>query len=136
MPPILDEFETVRAVCKACGWFRIVGYTGSKGDVRALIRIQRARCGRNVLRSRVIEMPAAVALETCLEKYTGYQDLQHEAYAKGLVKTMDEFAHYLADQPCPRCKRLGHLVLDQSMMVGGNPQHTTHKSWRVIRGRP
>lgn len=135
MRSVLDEFETVRALCKACGWFRIVGYSGCKGAVRALIRLGRARTGNNVLEAKVLEVPADVPSDVWSEDYPGHQDLENEAQTKGLFRAMSEFDHLFANRSCPRCGRIGNMTLDQYKMAGGDPRLTTDKAWRVIRRR-
>ena len=37
--PLDYDFNAVRCVCYACGWFRVIGFSGCKGSRQALIRI-------------------------------------------------------------------------------------------------
>jgi hypothetical protein len=130
-----NEFETIRVVCVACGWFRVLGYSGCKDGVRALIRIRPARGASNVLHGDVLEIPADVPFDIWSEKHPEYRDLQHEAHAHGIVGAMKEFDHMLACCPCPRCVCIGKLILNQYLILGGDPTLATHKAWRVTVAR-
>ncbi len=105
------DFNTVRVLCNACGWFRNIGYTGLKGSVRAVIRIQRAKDPTHILHGKVLELPADKPMDEVAETCPGFRDLEAEAYRKGLFAAMAEFDALLADAICPRCKKGGRLCL-------------------------
>jgi hypothetical protein len=50
-------FATVRAVCCRCGWYRILGCTGTNGVARAIIRVERARrAGNRLIPARIAQI--------------------------------------------------------------------------------
>ena len=112
------DFQTVRVVCKNCGWFRIIGHSGCADGKRALLAIQRSADPSHVLHAVVIEVPEDVPLADVLEKNPGYRDLVFEAHQKGLIRMLSEFAPLLSDQACPRCKLIGKLELSQIHFMG------------------
>ncbi len=56
MHPGLD-FQTVRVLCKHCGWFRNVAHSGCADGKRALVRITRSEDSSHVLHGEVVEVP-------------------------------------------------------------------------------
>src|SRR5689334_3646122 len=68
-------FATVRIACGLCGWFRILGHTGSNGKVRALIRLTPDPATCNVLGARVREVAAEDREAEGRLGTTGYRDL-------------------------------------------------------------
>jgi hypothetical protein len=113
-----NEFSTVRALCVACGWFRLLGYCGRMDDVRAVIRIDADASGCNLLRGRVLEYPPAASP---VEWPAGYRDLNAESHQCGVMAIRRTFDALLKDRPCPRCKKTGSLCVDWYTMIGGDP---------------
>lgn len=109
------EFCTVRVLCHACGWFRNIGYTGVKDNIRAVINIQRSKDPRHILHGKVLEFSAEQPLEEISSKYSGYRDLQAEAHREGLYNVMAEFNPLVEGASCPRCKKEGDLCIDSIM---------------------
>jgi hypothetical protein len=112
------DFQTVRVLCKNCGWFRNIAHSGCADGKRALLSIARAEDPSHVLHAKVIEVPEALPLNEALQSHPGYRDLVSEAHEKGLFRMEDEFAPLLEDQPCPRCKSAGMLRLSQIWNLG------------------
>src|SRR5687767_941901 len=101
-----NEFTTVRALCKACGWFRVLGYCGTKDQVRAVIRIEVDPDGCNLLRGRVLEFPNTSQPDDWPE---GYRDLREESYCCGMFVIEHKFDPLLENRSCPRCRKVGML---------------------------
>lgn len=112
------EFSTVRVLCHDCEWFRNIGYTCIKDNVRALIRISESRDASHILRGRVREFPVSESLENIFAVCPEYRDLESEAQRKGLFAMLDEFKPLLDKRLCPRCKKQGHLCLDSATFHG------------------
>ena len=112
------EFCTVRVLCHNCGWFRTIGYTGVKDNVRAVIKIQKSKDSRHILHGKVLEFPADKPLEEISSMYPEYRDLNTEAHQKGLYATMREFNPLIEGSSCPRCKRTDNLCLDSTTFHG------------------
>ncbi len=109
--PLDFNFQTVRCICYACGWFRVIGFTGIKGDERALIRFRRDKGGCNLLKAEVLLGPRDCSVEQIAAGHEGYHDLQEEAYSLGLIKAEEQYDHFFEDRVCPRCKQGGKLKL-------------------------
>lgn len=109
-------FATVRAVCYGCGWYRILGYTGTNGDVRALIRVEPSRSSCNVLWSKVITVPADQEIADLAREYPQYHDLLWEwDWRRGKSEPLEARRPYrdmVKDRACPRCKRVGGVYLE------------------------
>lgn len=121
-------FATVRAVCYRCGWFRILGPTGSNGEIRALIRIEPARSSCNVLWSKVIEVPATVEFKQLKRDHPNYHDLQLELdYRRNTSVSRSagqEFAEMTKQLNCPRCKKSGGIYVEvYEEYAQGRSQH-------------
>jgi hypothetical protein len=114
----INEFSTVPAFCTACGWFRVLGYTGCKNGNRALIRIVSDPAECNVLRGRVIEQPAELPPEEWPE---GYRDLSEESHRSEMVAIERTLEPLLARRVCPRCKQATGLRINSYTMLGGDP---------------
>jgi hypothetical protein len=112
------EFSTVRVLCQDCGWYRNIGYSGIKDNVRALIRISESRDPSHILHGSVLEFPISESLENILATHPDYRDLEAEAQRKGLFPMLDEFKPLLVSRCCPRCKKQGHLCLDSATFHG------------------
>ena len=112
------EFSTVRVLCHDCGWFRNIGYTGIKDNVRALIRIRESRDASHVLHGSVLEFPISESLQSILAMHPEYRDLEAEAQKKGLFAMLDEFKPLLVSRCCPRCKKQGNLCVDSATFHG------------------
>ena len=109
-------FAIVRVACNLCGWFRVLGHTGSNGAVRAFIRLTPDPNPCNVIWSHTIEVPAGNELEASAARAAGYQDLAEEwhhrrAHAE-LAASLRACKPLVQGRPCPRCKRVGGVLLD------------------------
>lgn len=129
MSGVLNEFSTVRALCTACGWFRMLGYCGRKDDVRAVIRIDADAAPCNLLRGRVREYPASAGAH---QWPPGYRDLSEESYRDGMFAVIRTFDALLEGRRCSRCATLGKLRLDWYTVGGGDPGIAR---MRQLRGR-
>src|SRR5436190_303389 len=109
------EFCTVRVLCHNCGWFRNIGYTGVKDNVRAVIKIQKSKDSSHILHGKVLEFPADKTLEEISFMYPEYRDLNLEAHQKGLHATLREFNPLIEGSHCPRCKSEENLCLDSTV---------------------
>jgi hypothetical protein len=136
MEPFGYEHSVVRVVCYQCGWFRVIGYTGSKYTfstrlwTRALIRVRKARDACNVLSADVIEFETDDPTQDVSNRIPGYRDLEHEAHRDGLVATLGTMDSLAANQICPRCKQRGSLRTDTWLAVGFD--FDRYKTWRVV----
>jgi hypothetical protein len=109
-------FSAVRVVCCLCGWFRLLGHTGSNGRVRALISLAPDPAPCNIVWSRVMEVPSESESEAPTAQALGYKDLTEEWSLRRLAverpialltcKTL------VQGRPCPRCKRIGGVRID------------------------
>jgi hypothetical protein len=117
------DFQTVRVLCKHCGWFRNIAHSGCADGKRALVKITQSQDGSHVLHGEVIEVheDSDVAIE--LEKHPGFRDLEREAQQKGLLAMERTFAPLLKDQTCPRCKTHGHLEVSQIKNSGSHVRY-------------
>jgi hypothetical protein len=122
-------FAAVRAVCYGCGWYRILGPTGTDGVTRALIRVERARSSCNVLWARVITVPAEQPVSDLASRFPNYRDLEHEwdyhRPNRELIEAHRPYWELVKDQPCPRCKRVGAVYLEVYR------ETSSGVSWRV-----
>jgi hypothetical protein len=120
-------FATVRVACSLCGWFRVLGHTGSNGTVRAFIRLAPDPTSCNVVWSRVIEVPAKSEAEAWTARLCGYRDLAEEWHWRRshaqLAGTLRDSKWLVQGRPCPRCKRLGGARLD--VWFDPEPGHTS-----------
>ena len=109
-------FATVRVACSLCGWFRVLGHTGSNGAVRALIRLAPDPAPCNVVWSRVIEVSAANEVEARTARANGYEDLAEEWHWRRphaeLAPSLRAYRSLVAGRLCPRCKQVGGVRLD------------------------
>ena len=109
-------FATVRVVCYLCGWYRILGYTGVNADIRALIRVERARSPCNVLWAKVVEIPADRGYAEVRRDYPQYRDLQyewdHKRHTEESIEARLPYWDQVKGQACPRCKRTGGVSLE------------------------
>ncbi len=125
----LPGFATVRAVCYGCGWYRILGPTGTDGVTRALIRVERARNPCNVLWTRVMTVPAKQPPSDLASRFPNYRDLEHEWHyrrpARERIEAHRPYWELVKDQPCPRCKRPAPSTLDVYR------ETSSGVSWRV-----
>jgi len=112
------EFCTVRVLCHNCGWFRKIGYTGIKDNIRAVIKIQKSKDPSHILQGKVLEFPVEKSLEEIAVTNPDFRDLDAEAHQKGLNSTMNEFNFLLQDALCPRCRQEGNLCLDSCVFQG------------------
>lgn len=112
------EFCTVRVLCHNCGWFRNIGYTGVKDNVRALIKIRKSKDSSHILHGKVLEFPAEKPLEEISTNNPEYRDLNFEAHQKGLYATMREFDFLFEGSYCPRCKKERNLCLESITFHG------------------
>ena len=112
------EFCTVRVLCHDCGWFRNIGYTGTKDNVRAVIKIQKSKDPSHILRGKVLEFSVEKSLEEIAVANPEFRDLNAEAHQKGLNATMNEFYPLIQDALCPRCKKEGNLCLESIVFHG------------------
>jgi hypothetical protein len=124
-------FATVRVVCYRCGWYRILGYTGRNGPVRALIRVERARSACNVLWAKVITVPADQDLRDLAQRYPHYRDLMDEWADKqgweAVLAAKQPYRELVQDRNCPRCRRVGGVSLEVywEMVPEGYSVHVT-----------
>jgi len=109
-------FATVRAVCYHCGWYRILGPTGTNGVTRALIRVERARDACNVLWAKIVTVPADQDSSDLEARYSNYRDLEHEwdfrRPGRAFIEAKRPYWELVKDQPCPRCKGRGAVYLE------------------------
>src|SRR5262245_37488260 len=119
-------FATVRVTCSLCGWFRVLGHTGSNGSVRAMIRLDRDPAACNVVWSRVIEVPASSDSEAWAARVCGYQELAEEWHwrrpHREVAVALYGSKHLVQGRACPRCKRVGGVRLD--VQFDPDPGHT------------
>ena len=116
-----NEFHTVRVVCHSCGWFRVIGYTGVKDGVRALVRIRRSAAACNLLDCDIREVPAALARADYAGNLQEFSDLNAEAYKHGLPAVCRQFQPMLEDAVCPRCGQRSNIAVDMYLFVGSDP---------------
>jgi hypothetical protein len=117
------DFQTVRVLCKHCGWFRNIAHSGCADGKRALVRISRSTDPTHVLHGEVIEVPEDADVTREFERHPGFRDLVTEAHQKGLLAMEREFLPLLQDQACPRCKAGGHLELSQIWNLGSHVRY-------------
>src|SRR5688572_28676588 len=101
------DFHVVRALCKGCGWHRVVAHSGTSDGKRALVKLSRASDPSHVVEASVVEIPEAMATADWTAQYPGFCDLVAEAYDKGLLAAMRNYSSLFAGQVCPRCNREG-----------------------------
>jgi hypothetical protein len=122
-------FATVRAVCYACGWYRIIGYSGANGVDRAIIRVERDRSPCNVLWAKVVIVPAELDPAELAARYPKYRDLEYEwDYRRPhpvSIEAKRPYRDLVKDQPCPRCKRTRGVYLEVYREVSEG------RSWHV-----
>jgi len=107
------DFQTVRVLCKKCGWFRVVAHSGCADGKRALVKITRSKDPSHVLHADVVEVPQDKPIQEALAANPDYRDLATEAHEKGLIAMEREFLPLLEDQACPRCQSTGLMGLSQ-----------------------
>lgn len=107
------DFQTVRVVCKSCGWYRNIAHSGCADGKRALVSISVSDEPSHVLHAKVIEVSEDLPLDEVLREHPGFRDLDREAHEKGLFRMESEFQPLLQGQACPRCKTTGKLELSQ-----------------------
>lgn len=107
------DFQTVRVVCKGCGWYRIIAHSGCADGKRALVNISVSKDPSHVLRAKVVEVPKDLPLADVLRDHPGFRDLVHEAHQEGLFRMKAKFQTLLSGQTCPRCNKSGRLELCQ-----------------------
>jgi hypothetical protein len=120
-------FATVRVVCAQCGWYRILGHTGSNGTVRAFIRLASDPAPCNVVWSKVIEVPTGGVPETSVVRGRGYRDLAEEWHWRRpdmeVSAAIRSYKPLVQGRACPRCKRIGgvrlDVLFDNEMGTGG-----------------
>ena len=117
------DFQTVRVLCKHCGWFRNIAHSGCADGKRALVRISRSDDPSHVLHGEVIEVPEDADVAAEIECHPGFRDLVAEAHQKGLLAMEREFLPLLQDQACPGCKGVGHLELSQIWNLGSHVRY-------------
>jgi hypothetical protein len=107
------DFQSVRVLCKKCGWFRVIAHSGCADGMRALVKITRSKDPSHVLHADVAEIPEGKPLQEALAANPGFRDLVAEAHEKGLVAMEREFLPLLEHQACPRCQSIGLMELSQ-----------------------
>jgi hypothetical protein len=107
------DFQSVRVLCKKCGWFRVIAHSGCAEGKRALVKITRSKDQSHVLHADVVEIPQEKPIQEALAANPGFRDLVAEAHEKGLIATEREFLPLLEDQACPRCRSVSQLELSQ-----------------------
>lgn len=112
------DTQTVRVLCKKCGWFRVIAHSGCSGGRRALVRIMRSHDPSHVLDADVIEVPEERPIDDALAANPGFRDLDAEAHEKGLCAMEHEFLTLFEGQACPRCHHVGQLELSQIHYIG------------------
>jgi len=117
------DFQTVRVLCKKCGWFRNIAHSGCADGKRALVSISVADDPSHVLHAKVVEVSEDLPLDEVLLKYPGFRDLVQEAHEKGLIRMENEFQPLLHEKICPRCKTIGKLELSQ---IGNRSSHVRY----------
>jgi hypothetical protein len=117
------DFQSVRVVCKGCGWCRIIAHSGCADGKRALVSISLSSDPSHVLHAKVVEVPKDLLLADALRDHPGFRDLVQEAHEKGLFRMQAEFQPLLIGQACPRCKTVGRLELSQT---GGPGPHVRY----------
>ena len=107
------DFQTVRILCKGCGWCRNIAHSGCSDGKRALVKISRSTDPTHVLQAHVIEVSESRSLDEVLKENPEHRDLEVEAHSMGLVAMEKTFLPLLSGQACPRCKNVGKLELSQ-----------------------
>lgn len=112
------DFQTVRVLCRKCGWVRNIAHSGCSDGKRALVSITRSKDPSHVLHARVVEVPETLPLANALKQHPGFRDMVVEASEKGLFRLEAEFLPLLDDQKCPRCHATNSLRLSQVWNLG------------------
>jgi hypothetical protein len=112
------DFQTVRVICKDCGWFRNIAHSGCADGKRALVAISRSSDPSHVLHARVVEVPEDQPLAEVLLAHPEFRDLEVEAHTNGLFHMQNSYSPLLFDQLCPRCQTAGKLELSQIHYAG------------------
>lgn len=128
-------FAMVRVVCSRCGWFRILGHNGSDGAAHALIRLTADPAPCNLVRAKVIEVPAGDESELWAARLCGYRDLtadwRWDQPPAELAAALRRSRPLIQGRPCPRCRGDGGVRLDVSLDPGPD-----RSSWIVIMCEP
>ena len=117
------DFQSVRVVCKNCGWVRVIAHSGCSDGRRALVKIVKSKDSSHVLHADVVEIPQERPIQEALAANPGFRDLDAEAHEKGLIAMEREFLPLLDDQSCPRCHKSGKLELSQLWTVGQHKRY-------------
>ena len=117
------DFHVVRAVCKACGWHRVVAHSGTSEGRRALVKLSKASDPSHVIEASVVEVAESMPTAEWKAQYPEFSDLVAEAHDKGLMAAMGSYSPLFDDRVCPRCKGEGRLELDQLWYFGRRPQY-------------
>jgi hypothetical protein len=117
------DFQTVRVLCKGCGWYRNIAHSGCGDGKRALVHIEVSNDPSHVLHAKVVEVSEDLSLDDVLRDHPGFRDLVHEAHEKGLLHMEAEFRPLLSGQACPRCGTVGMLELNQIHNLGRHVRH-------------
>ena len=107
------DFQSVRVICKKCGWFRVIGHSGCAEGKRALVKITQSKDLSHVLHAQVVEVSEDKPIQEVLAVHPGFRDLVTEAHEKGLFAMEREFLPLLEGRACPRCQSVGQLELSQ-----------------------
>ena len=121
--------QVVRCVCYMCGWFRVVGYSGSHGSKRAIIRF-RSDSATNLVKAEVVVGDSQATVEEIAGGAIGFHDLVAEAHEQGLIRAEHQYDFLFEGRRCPRCKNYGHLRL--GWLLYPHFDFARHRSWREI----
>ncbi len=122
------NFSIVRCLCQACGWERVIGYTGKYDGSRAIIRVRPDKSDCNILRSTMIVGPDHLSIKDLSKGFSDFHDLREESSLLGMNKVKEQFDSYFLHHNCPRCKKRSTLGLD--WLRSPYIKYSRFKSWR------
>jgi hypothetical protein len=117
------DFQTLRVLCKGCGWYRNIAHGGCADGKRALVQISESSDPTHILHAKVLEVPEDLPLHDVLRDHPGFRDLVVEAHQKGLLRMESEFQPLLRSRACPRFKAIGKLELSQIGNLGSHVRY-------------
>jgi hypothetical protein len=127
MSGLEHNHQVVRCVCYACGWFRVVGFSGKYGSKRAIIRF-RTDADSNLVKAEVLVGDRQSTVEEIAGGAARFHDLVAEAHEQGLCKAERSYDFLFEGRKCPRCKNRGHLQI--GWLLYSQFDFARYRSWR------